>query len=167
MFCEKCGHELLIKPLEHEGNIPYCPNCKEYRFPKFSIAMSVIILSPDLTETLLIKQYDTSFYRLVAGYNTKGESLEDTVVREIKEEVSLDVSIIKPLKSEYYEKTETLMCNFVAVAKSKDVKLNYEVQEYKWFKLEEAENALKDAKLANKFYKNFIDKNIIDELKKL
>ena len=118
--------------------------------------MSAIILSPNEDETLLIKQYDTSFYRLVAGYTNKGESLEETVIREIKEEVNLDVEYLKPLRSEYWEKSNTLMCNFLAKVTNKNVTPNEEVQEYKWFSLDEAVDALKDAKLASKFYNLYI-----------
>lgn len=156
MFCEDCGQKLEKKELEHEGLIPYCPNCKKFIFPKFSVAMSAIILSPDKKKTLLIKQYNTSFYRLVAGYVNKGESVEETVIREIKEEVNLDVISYKPLKTAYYEKTNTLMCNYLAVVKDENVTLNYEVQEYKWFDLDDAVEALKDAKLASKFYDYFM-----------
>lgn len=156
MFCEFCGNKLEIKPLKNEGLVPYCNHCKEFRFPKFSVAISAIILSPDKKEVLLIKQYNKDFYRLVAGYTNKGESLEHTLIREIKEEVSLDVDYYKPLKSAYYEKTDTLLMNYMAVVKDKNVKMNEEVQNYKWFKIDEAEVALKEAKLAHEFYEYFI-----------
>ncbi len=159
MFCEFCGTKLEKKELLNEGMIPYCPNCKEYRFPKFSVGMLAIILSPDQSEVLLIKQYDTSFYRLVAGYTNKGESLEETLVREVKEEVSLDLVSYKPLTSSYWEKSNTLLECFVAVAKNKEVVPNYEVQEYKWFKLTDAYKALDGAKLAYKFFDYFMKNN--------
>ena len=159
MYCEFCGTKLEKKELLHEGIIPYCPKCKEYRFPKFSVGMLAIILSPDESEVLLIKQYDTNFYRLVAGYTNKGESLEDTLIREVKEEVSLDLVSYKPLTSSYWEKSNTLLECFVAVAKNKDVVPNYEVQEYKWFKLADAYKALDQAKLAYKFFDYFMKNN--------
>ena len=159
MYCEFCGTKLEKKELLHEGIIPYCPKCNEYRFPKFSVGMLAIILSPDESEVLLIKQYDTNFYRLVAGYTNKGESLEDTLIREVKEEVSLDLVSYKPLTSSYWEKSNTLLECFVAVAKNKDVVPNYEVQEYKWFKLADAYKALDQAKLAYQFFDYFMKNN--------
>ena len=159
MYCELCGTKLEKKELLNEGMIPYCPNCKEYRFPKFSVGMLAIILSPDQSEVLLIKQYDTDFYRLVAGYTNKGESLEDTLIREVKEEVSLDITSYKPLTSSYWEKSDTLLECFVAVAKDKNVVLNCEVQEYKWFKLADAYKALSQAKLAYRFFDYFMKNN--------
>ena len=157
MFCEICGTKLELKEVLNEGMVPYCPNCKELRFPKFNVGISSLILSPNQDEILLIKQYDTNFYRLVAGYTNKGESLEETLIREIKEEVSLDVASYKPLKSAYYPKSDTLLQSFVVVAKDKNVVPNYEVQGYKWFKLTDAYEALKDAKLAYSFFEYFMN----------
>ena len=40
--CPECGAKLIELELEHEGLVPYCENCKEYRFPMFNTAVSMI-----------------------------------------------------------------------------------------------------------------------------
>lgn len=91
-YCKECGEKLIIKKLEGEGNIPYCPKCKEYRFPKFNVAISTIVVNKENDNILLIKQYGRDAYILVAGYVNLGESLEETVVREVKEETGMNVT---------------------------------------------------------------------------
>ena len=51
------------------------------------------------------------------------------------------------------------MYNYLAICDNLDVKPNYEVDEYKWFPMSEAIDALKDAKLALEFFK-YYDTNI-------
>ena len=50
-YCYECGTKLEIKELEHEGLIPFCPKCKEFRFPIFSSAVNVVILNKEQTKT--------------------------------------------------------------------------------------------------------------------
>ena len=83
-FCPECGSKLIEKPLEGEGIIPFCPVCNDYRFPKFNVAVSMIVINEQTDEILLIQQYGRPFYILVAGYLNRGEQEEQAVVREIK-----------------------------------------------------------------------------------
>lgn len=44
----QCGTKLEKKWLESEGKeIPYCPTCKDYRFPVFNTAVSMIVMNED------------------------------------------------------------------------------------------------------------------------
>jgi len=156
-YCYNCGTKLELKHLEHEGMIPFCNKCNKFIFPIFNAAVSMIICDKDEKNILLIKQYSTNFYRFVAGYINKGESAEEAVYREILEEVGLKPIKIKPLKTSYYEKSNTLMYNYLAICDDINVVTNYEIDEYKWFPIEEAKEALKDAKLAYEFFSYYLN----------
>lgn len=158
MFCKECGKELYPKFLEFEGMIPYCDNCKEYRFYDFNSAVSVIIFNSDRTKTLLIKQYNTSFFRFVAGYVNKGESLEQCLYREMGEEIGRIPNHIEFNESSYFPKSNSLILNFVVTLTSEDVFPNHEIDSYEWVRIEDAKDALKDARLAYKFYVDYINK---------
>ena len=84
-----------------------------------------------------------------------GENAESAVYRETFEEVGLKPISIRPLKTEYFAKSNTLMYNYLAICEDIKVTPNYEVDEYKWFPIENAEEALKDAKLALEFFKYY------------
>lgn len=158
-YCIECGTKLVIKNLEHEGMIPYCSCCKEYRFPIFSTAVSMVIIDKKNNKALLIKQYNTNNYRLVAGYVSKGESAEDAVKREIKEEIGADVLFLKSQKTEYYEKSNTLMINYYVELKANVINPNYEIDSYAWIDIDECEEALKNASLALDFLRYYLKNN--------
>lgn len=153
IFCSKCGAKLIIKELEHEGDIPYCPNCNTFHFPPFSTAVSMIVICEG--KTLLIKQYGKDRYILVAGYISKGESAEDACKRELKEEVNLEAKNIKILKTSYFSKTNVLMINCLVEVYSQNVLKNYEVDSFEWFTYDDAKDKIASGSLAEQFYLNF------------
>ncbi len=156
--CMECGSELVLKHLEDEGEIPYCEKCGQFRFPVFSVAVSVEVQSPDRDRILLIKQYGKDRYILVAGYINKGENAEDTVRREVMEEIGLKVHNVHFEKSEYFAPSNTLMLNFSCVAESEDLSgvSEKEIDSCCWFSREEAAREIADGSLAEKFLLRFL-----------
>lgn len=155
-YCPKCGKKLLLKELPHEGMIPYCPSCQEYRFPLYSVAVSMIVLSPDEKEILLIQQYGRKRYILVAGYVNKGEDAEEAVKRELLEEVGLKIDSFHFNHSHYFSKTNTLMLNFTIRATSKDVIPNEEIDSYSWFSYSDARDKIAKPSLASQFLEGYL-----------
>lgn len=159
--CRECGTELTEKWLEKEGRmVPYCPRCEEFRFPLYNVGCSMIVMNRERDHIALIKQYGLSEYILVAGYINQGENAETTVVREVKEELGLDVIALKYNKSEYFPATNTLMLNFGVVVDdmSLDGVSRDEVDTATWFTLEEAAENIKKESLARKFLLNHLNK---------
>lgn len=156
-YCYECGTKLTSKFLELEGNVPFCPNCNEFRFPIFSTAVSMVIVNKEKNKTLLIKQYGRDLDILVAGYVNKGETLEHAVRREIMEEVGLEVETIRFQKSEYFEKSNTILCNFYVEVKDTCVNTNKEVDSYKWYDIDEAYKIVDKTRLVGKFYSYFYE----------
>lgn len=115
--CFNCGTKLIEKELKGEGIVPFCENCNSFQFTMYNIAVSMIVVNEETDKIMLIKQYGNPFYILVAGYVNRGEPLENAVVREIKEETGMNVSHIKFNRTKFYEKSNTLMCNFTAFVK--------------------------------------------------
>ena len=94
--CYECGSKLELKELKNEGFIPFCPNCKTFRFPIFNTAISAVIVNKDITKTLLIRQYNMGFDVLVAGYINKGENAESAldVMRSLVSSGAIDGAIV-------------------------------------------------------------------------
>ena len=114
---------------------------------------------PNFFEELLIKQYGKNDYILVAGYVNKGESAEQTIVREVKEELRLDVIDYEYMRSEYFEKSNTLMMNFISVVEDDDLSnISDEVDKATWFSFEEARQNIKKGSLAEKFLIKILEK---------
>ena len=157
-YCQRCGTLLISKELEHEGIVPYCPACGEYRFPMYNVAVSMIVINEQNHQTLLIKQYGKDFFRLVAGYVNRTETLEHAVYRELKEETGMSADHIRFNRTRFFEPSNTLMCNFTAFVKDdSELSPNYEIDAYQWFTLEEARKNVNPEILAGKFLNACLD----------
>jgi NAD+ diphosphatase len=148
-FCRECGTKLEPRELEHEGVVPYCPTCGQFRFPQYNVAVSMIVVNEEKDEILLIQQYGRPTYILVAGYVSRGEGLEEAVIREVKEETGLTVSHMKFNRTQFFEESDTLMCNFTAFVKNTEgFDPNYEIDSCKWFSREGARANIRPNSLA-------------------
>lgn len=150
-YCSKCSNELILKECNHDGMIPYCPVCKEFIFPTFNSAISTVLFNPDKNKLLLIQQYGKTSNILVAGYINKGENANQALIREVKEEVDLNVIKYEYNDNVYFEKSNTLIHNFIAYVDHESFKLTDEVDKAQWFSIEEAIHAIKQKSLAKNF----------------
>lgn len=151
-YCMECGTKLEERPLEGEGIIPFCPKCEKFCFPVFSTACSMVVMNKAMDKILLIKQYGRDSYILVAGYVNKGEDAENTVRREVMEETGLKVTSLSFNKSRYFEKSNTLMLNWLAVVEDEDLSgVTREVDYACWFPIEEARKNIRPQSLAQEF----------------
>jgi NAD+ diphosphatase len=148
-----------MKENDGEGQVPYCKTCEMFRFPIFSTAISTAVLNREMNKILLIQQYNRPDYILLAGYVNKGEDAETTLIREVKEEVGLDIGAYEYMRSLYFAPSNTLMLNFIGVADSEDLsQVSAEVDHAEWFALEEATEAIKKNSLAETFLLAIIEK---------
>ncbi|MGE7615272.1 NAD(+) diphosphatase [Paenibacillus sp. NPDC101420] len=164
-YCLECGTALVMKESDGEGQVPYCNACETFRFPIFSTAISTAVLNRDMNKILLIQQYNRPDYILLAGYVNKGEDAETTLIREVKEEVGIDIVAYEYMRSLYFAPSNTLMLNFIGVADTEDLsQVSAEVDHAEWFTLEEAAIAIKKNSLAETFLLAIIEKLHADQV---
>jgi len=157
--CYECGEKLIEKECGMEGLVPYCEKCNTFRFPIFNVAMSTALFNPTLDKILLIKQYNRDAYVLVAGYVNKGENAEETLVREVEEEIGQKVTRFQYMRSSYFEKSNTLMLNFMSVAESEDLsRVSSEVDVATWFTIAEAKEQVMQGSLAHSFLNTILER---------
>ncbi|VTS43270.1 NUDIX hydrolase [Streptococcus pseudoporcinus] len=157
--CQECGTKLIAKELENEGQIPFCSHCEQFRFPSFNTAVSLIVVNQSNHKVLLIQQYGRPRKILVAGYVSKGESLEETALRELKEETCLTGLSISFNKSQFFEPSNTLMCNFTVFVKDDGgFQANHEIDAYDWYSPEEARQNNFPHSLAASFLNYYLDR---------
>ncbi len=135
-FCGACGKPLEPSTLERAL---VCPACGRTIYPKICPAVIVAICHED--RLLLTKYAGRSFrrYALVAGFNEIGESIEETVRREVLEETGLQVDHLRFYKSQPWVVTDSLLFGFfVELAGPDRVHLQEEeLAEARWFTREE------------------------------
>lgn len=108
-FCGVCGSRL-----EHDKKerMMRCPSCNAMHYPKISPAVIVAVTNGD---KLLLTKYAgraNKKYALVAGFAEIGETIEETVKREVMEETGLKVKNIHYYKSQPWSFTDTLLFGF-------------------------------------------------------
>ena len=108
-YCGRCGAKM--KPSDIERAM-VCPDCGLIEYPKICPAVIVAVTDGD---KLLLTRYADRPYRgpaLIAGFVEIGETLEDTVHREVLEEVGLHVKNLRYYKNQPWSFTDTLLVGF-------------------------------------------------------
>ena len=110
-FCSRC-----CKPMQcsEKERMLYCASCGMTVYP--TITPCVIVGVHDGDRLLMTKYANIDYrkYALVAGFNEIGESLEQTVRREVMEEVGVQVKNIRYYKSQPWPFSDTLLAGFFA-----------------------------------------------------
>jgi NAD+ diphosphatase len=112
-YCGKCGSKMLHKSDERAM---ICPACHTVVYPRISPAIIVAILCKDKILLARNNNFSGNWYSLISGYVDVGETLEEALIREVKEEVGLEVKNIRYYKSQPWAISGTLMVGFVAEA---------------------------------------------------
>ena len=130
-YCGSCGSETLLA----EGQrVLSCLECRSQHFPR--INPCVIVLITKGSEILLARnaRFRTGFFSCLAGFIEVGESAENTVHREIKEEVGVLVENVRYKKSQSWPFPSQLMLGFHADYVSGEIVAEpSEIEEAAWF----------------------------------
>ena len=96
-FCGRCGQKMQPSDIERAM---VCPDCGLIEYPKICPAVIVAVINGD---KLMVTRYADRPFRgwaLIAGFVEIGETLEDTVRREVMEEVGVKVKNLRYYKSQ-------------------------------------------------------------------
>jgi NAD+ diphosphatase len=131
-YCGNCGTKTLHKT---DVRAIICPSCNAVFYPKISPAVIVAITCGDKILLAHNANFPGHWYSLIAGYADIGESLEETLIREVKEEVGLDIKNIRYYKSQPWPLSGSLMIGFIAEANDSQIICidNKEIAEAAWF----------------------------------
>lgn len=108
-FCGRCGTPTQIKTGERSRQ---CPSCGQMHYPRIAPAiMAMVRRGP---EFLLARSphFPTGMYSALAGFSEPGETLEQTLVREVREEVGIEVANIRYFASQPWPFPHSLMIAF-------------------------------------------------------
>lgn len=108
-FCGRCGGKTV--PAEDERAL-VCPACNRRIYPRIIPAVIVGVTNGDCLLTTKYKGRDIPYYALIAGFTEIGETLEQTVAREVMEEAGLRVRNIRYYKSQPWGIVDDLLAGF-------------------------------------------------------
>ena len=139
-FCARCGHPTELGPRSREV---VCPECAGIVYPKICPGIICAVTSSEGgRERIVLTRYNgrtTALWALVAGFTEIGEPLEDTVRREVMEEVGLRVKNLRFYKSQPWSFSDTLLVGFWAeVDGDPTIRVDHEeLKEARWFARDE------------------------------
>ena len=145
MYCLQCGHELVIKKLDNKyRNI--CPACGWVYYQQLKVSSAVIIEKDN--KILLLKRAHNpweGFWYLPAGFVEFDEDPKMGGIREVKEEIGLDVQI-NAMFHEYFYDDDPRGNGLLLVYLSKVLNWNYvqsdEITDYRFFSVHQIPNNL-------------------------
>jgi len=154
-FCGACGEKTDFDRAERAK---VCPRCKNRIYPRINPAVIVGVTNGD---RLLLTRYRVGYgyNALVAGFTEIGETLEETVRREVMEEVGLKVKNIRYYKSQPWGIASDLLAGFYCDVDGDDTirRDDGELRYAAWVPREEIELQPTDISLTNEMMRMFRD----------
>ena len=130
-FCGRCG----AATRDHEADrAKQCPNCGLLNYPRLSPSIIVLVRRGD--EMLLARnaRWRHGMFSTIAGFVEPGESIEQAVHREVREEVGLEISGLRYMGSQPWPFPNSLMLGFHADYAGGDIVCQEdEIDEARWF----------------------------------
>lgn len=109
-FCPACGTPAKL----HTPISKICPSCGKEMFPQIIPAILVMVKRGDTVLLVHARNFKGNFKSLVAGFVETGETLEECVKRELREETSLEITNIRYFGSQEWPYPSGIMIGFVA-----------------------------------------------------
>ena len=141
-YCAECGHKVEDIRLG-DDDCKICPSCKRI-YGRNPLPVVEVLVVNELNEVLLLKQnyISETKWTVVSGYMVEGETIEEAVSREVKEETGQIVDKCQYVSSYYFEPKQLIMIGFIADVKKRQFTDSDEVDDLRWYKIDEVEDVI-------------------------
>jgi NAD+ diphosphatase len=141
-FCTLCGSPTVVVAAGHRVQCTN-PDGAHLHFPRTDAAIIVIVEHGDACLLGRQRGWPAGRYSTLAGFIEPGESLEDAVKREVREESGVEVLHATYHSSQPWPLPASLMVGFTAVAKSREIRLrDDELEDARWFTVDDLVNGM-------------------------
>ncbi len=132
-FCGRCGAAMEE---QHSEAVKKCPKCHFIAYPRLSPAVIVSVIKDDAILLGRAPRFPPGMYSVLAGFVEPGETLEEAVIREVKEEVNIQVADVRYVASQPWPFPHSLMVGFTARYEKGVIRVNKrELEDAGWFTL--------------------------------
>jgi NAD+ diphosphatase len=133
-FCGRCGTPTRDKGLERAKE---CPNCGYVAYPRVSPAMMVLVTRDQELLLARARRFPHAVYSALAGFVEVGESIEDCIHREVREEVGVEVGGLRYVASQSWPFPHSLMIAYTAEYAGGEMHpCDDEIVDARWFALD-------------------------------
>lgn len=156
-FCGRCGHPTAPSTAERMLS---CPSCGNVIYPKISPGIIVGIINDDALLLTRYAGFPSTSWALVAGFTEIGEPLEDTVRREVLEEVGVRVKNITYYTNQPWMPSASILVGFFAeLDGSPDITIDHsELETATWVRWDQVPHEPDDYSMTRQmmqaFYRN-------------
>jgi NAD+ diphosphatase len=134
-FCGRCGTPTRDRQGERAKE---CPACGHIVWPRVSPAMMVLVTRGKELLLARSKRFPQPIYSALAGFVEAGESIEDCIHREVREEVGIEVQNLRYVASQSWPFPHSLMIAYNAEYAGGEARpCDDEILDARWFKLDE------------------------------
>lgn len=132
-FCGQCGSAMSLVSWELAA---LCNKCGHRCYPRIAPCVLVGIVKDDKILLARSSRHRSGFFSILAGFVESAETLEQAAVREVKEEVGVDITNLRYVGSQPWPFPHSLMTGFIADYAGGDIVCQpQEIEEAHWFSL--------------------------------
>ena len=133
-FCGRCGAATRDRAGERAKE---CPVCGYVVYPRISPAMMVLVTRGADLLLARANRFPGAMYSALAGFVESGESIEECIHREVREEVGIDVRELRYFTSQAWPFPHSLMIAYTAEYAGGDMRpCDDEIADAQWFSID-------------------------------
>ena len=139
-FCANCGQQTTIADAGYKR---FCSGCSTEHFPRTDPVVIMLALNGDTCLLGRGPKWPTGFYSALAGFVEPGETIEEAVGRELKEEAGISIDQVGFHSTQPWPYPSSLMIGCYARATTTEIKLDAnELSDARWFTKDQVKAAL-------------------------
>lgn len=154
-YCGRCGQATQADDIDRAK---ICHSCELRFYPRISPCMIVLVTRG---EELLLAHHRRAtrvVYSTLAGFVEAGESVEECVRREIKEEVGISVGRLEYFRSQPWPFPSQLMLGFFAEYEAGEIVIDpVEIVDAKWFRYDQLPQVPASASVAGQLIAHYLE----------
>ena len=155
-YCGRCGNHLI--PSKKELALD-CSSCNLLLFPQISPAIIVAVSKGDSLLLAHNRTFPEELYSIIAGFCDPGESAEETIVRELHEEVGIDVKNIQYFGSQPWPFPNSLMLGYTAEWAAGEITVDgEEILDARWFRPDEIPHSPSPVSISGILINDFLER---------
>ncbi len=129
-YCAACGEKTK---LADAGYRRICDHCDAEHFPRTDPVVITLVVSGNKCLLARNAAWPANMYSALAGFLEPGESIEEAVVREVREETGVEVGKIRYHSTQPWPYPSSLMIGCIAEAETEEITIDgHEIAEARW-----------------------------------